>query len=246
MSSHISGVYLLCYSKICIDKVVTLPLNVYLAILGAFVGILIGTLTVRVSEVTKIPNTLLLISIGLILGVTLYQNAFWFETFQPNTIPWVLLPPILLQSSSNMDIHVFSRMINQLLLLSLPGVIINSLLIGILIFWAGFTHDFNLGSDSLTNFLSCWMIGAIMSSTDPVSIIKLIREQSKERKISTILEGEAVINSGISIVLLQIILICLQSLVAPIGSPNHHSRHELAWAAAKLLVGGPAIGFIWA
>jgi len=189
---------------------------------------------------------LILIVIGIILGVTLYKNEFWYDIFVPNTIPWVLLPPILLQTSSNLDIHVFSRMFNQLLLLSIPGVIINSLLIAILIFWAGFTHDFNLGNDILTNFLSCWMIGAILSSTDPIGIIKLIRENNKERKISTILEGESVINIGTSIVLLQIIMICLQSIIAPAGSPNKLSNNELAWSAAKLLVGGPAIGFIWA
>jgi len=55
MSSHVSGVYLLCYSKICVDRVVTLPLNVYAAILGAFVGVLISTVILNISNKTKIP-----------------------------------------------------------------------------------------------------------------------------------------------------------------------------------------------
>jgi len=55
MSSHVSGVYLLCFSKICVDRVVTLPLNVYAAILGAFVGVLISTVILNISNKTKIP-----------------------------------------------------------------------------------------------------------------------------------------------------------------------------------------------
>jgi len=128
----------------------------------------------------------------------------------------------------------------------MPGVIINSLVIGILIFWAGFTHDFDLGNNTLTNFLSCWMLGAILSATDPVGIVNRLKAKKAEKKISTLIEGEGLLNDGTSLVLLEIILICLRSMVAAPGSPNAHSPHELVWGAAKLLVGGPAIGFIWA
>jgi len=110
MASSISGANLLCFAHFCNDKVVTLPLNVYLAILGAFIGVLIGIVSLRISKEVCLPNTLLLIVIGIILGLTLYKNSFWFETFIPQTIPFVLIPPILFESSSGVDIHVFSRL----------------------------------------------------------------------------------------------------------------------------------------
>lgn len=50
------------------------------------------------------------------------------------------------------------------------------------------------------------MFGAIAAAIDPVSVIALIREARLDSRLGTILEGEAVINDGLAIVLFTLVM----------------------------------------
>ena len=59
--------------------------------------------------------------------------------------------------------------------------------------------------DSNMSFMACLLFGAINSATDPVAVVALLKELGVSKRISTLIEGESLLNDGTALVL----FICL-------------------------------------
>ena len=55
-------------------------------------------------------------------------------------------------------------------------------------------------------FMACAMFGAIVSATDPVAVVALLKELGVTKKISTLIEGESLLNDGTAMVVFIILL----------------------------------------
>lgn len=78
-----------------------------------------------------------------------------------------------------------------------PGVLISALLtsqIGIHILPYGW------------NFSTSMTLGSILAATDPVAVVALLRDLGAPRPLSTIIEGESLLNDGVAFVLFQFFL----------------------------------------
>jgi hypothetical protein len=51
-----------------------------------------------------------------------------------------------------------------------------------------------LGYDGEFTFTACLLYGAIISATDPVAVVSLLKELGASKKISTMIEGESLLN----------------------------------------------------
>ena len=49
------------------------------------------------------------------------------------------------------------------------------------------------------------LLGAIASATDPVAVVALLRDLGCSAKVSTIIEGESLLNDGTAIVLFKVL-----------------------------------------
>ncbi|CAE7247939.1 PRPF6 [Symbiodinium microadriaticum] len=95
---------------------IRLPISVVLFVAGLLIGILVmDFLAERVKEsfVTELVDGVL--------------QAGWFE---PHALFFILLPPLLFESSSNMSWHVLKKVLVSSYLLAWPGVLVNTLLTG--------------------------------------------------------------------------------------------------------------------
>ena len=63
----------------------------------------------------------------------------------------------------------------------------------------GFNEENNM------SFMACLLFGAINSATDPVAVVALLKELGVSKHISTLIEGESLLNDGTALVL----FICL-------------------------------------
>ena len=63
----------------------------------------------------------------------------------------------------------------------------------------GFNEENNM------SFMACLLFGAINSATDPVAVVALLKELGVSKRISTLIEGESLLNDGTALVL----FICL-------------------------------------
>ena len=122
-------------------------------------------------------------------------------------ILFIFIPALLFESSYNLHFAEVKDNLRPIALLAIPGVILTA--VGV----AAAMH-FSTG----VSWETAIVFGAIMSATDPVSVLAIFRQLGAPRRLSTILEGESLFNDGTSLVIYRIVLgmIISQSIGDPI------------------------------
>jgi len=183
-------------------------------LLFIILALILGTATRHFLKRSPIPYTVLLMIFGLILGfitrraqfsgmmLELAKSIDWAGHINPHVILFVFLPTLIFEASFGMNVHTIKKTAKNSILLAIPGILISMLLTGCfaigirnsgigLIRW-----DWNLA----------FLFGALISATDPVAVVALLKEMGVSKKISTLIDGEAILNDGTAIVLFMVFL----------------------------------------
>ncbi|XP_047261036.1 sodium/hydrogen exchanger 8-like isoform X1 [Capsicum annuum] len=96
-----------------------------------------------------------------------------------------------------MEIHQIKRCAAQMILLAGPGIVISTFFLG-----AAFKIAFPYNWSWSTSLL----LGGLLSATDPVAVVALLKELGASKKLGTIIEGESLVNDGTAIVVYQLLL----------------------------------------
>ena len=123
-----------------------------------------------------------------------------FSNTQPHSILLLFLPPLVFESSFNADWHIFKRELYQILLLAIPGVLIGAV-------FSAITFKYILVHDCTTS--EALLFGSILSATDPVAVVALLKELGVSKRFSTLIEGESLFNDGTAMVLFVVMLVII-------------------------------------
>ncbi|KAI5075495.1 hypothetical protein GOP47_0009571 [Adiantum capillus-veneris] len=178
-----------------------------LAILFVGVSLVLGLLCRHILRGTRVPYTVALLILGIALGVAEYgtrgtlhdlgQSIQLWSNISPSLILFVFLPALLFESSFAMEVHQIKRCLVQMVLLAGPGVAISTFCTGMLI---RYTFPYNWSwSISL-------LLGGLLSATDPVAVVALLKELGASKKLNTLIEGESLMNDGTAIVIFHLFL----------------------------------------
>jgi CPA1 family monovalent cation:H+ antiporter len=133
----------------------------------------------------QVPYTLLLVIVGL--GLALVDVRLL--NLSPGMILMVFLPPLLFEAAWNMRWAELRREILPSGLYAIGGVILSIAAVG----WA--LHQF-AGVPWMTSLL----VGACLSATDSAAVLGLFNEVGAGQRLTTLLEGESLLNDGASVV----------------------------------------------
>ncbi|XP_039982664.1 sodium/hydrogen exchanger 9-like [Xiphias gladius] len=123
-------------------------------------------------------------------------------TFDPEVLFNLFLPPIIFHGAYTLNQKRFFENMGSVLTFAFLGTIISCMTIGACIY--GFTRLMVLSNQPADgDFLltDCLLFGAIMSATDPVSVLGLLSELRVDLDLHTLLFGESVLNDAVAIVL---------------------------------------------
>jgi CPA1 family monovalent cation:H+ antiporter len=157
----------------------------------ALLVLLVAAVVSIVAEWFTLPYTIALVITGLVAG-NLHLLPPIHATY--DVLLTFLILPLLFEGSLQLapaDLRAYGWMIGGL---ALPGTLIAAL---------------GIGATALLWHLpvrTALLLGAIAAAIDPVSVIALIREAQLDRRLGAILEGEAVLNDGVAIVLAGLVL----------------------------------------
>jgi NhaP-type Na+/H+ or K+/H+ antiporter len=127
------------------------------------------------------------------------DGAEEISSIDPHLFFLIFLPPLIFESAFSIDWHIIKAEIVQILILAGPGLVINA-------FVTAAVMRFVLMYDGAFTFEAAVMFGALISATDPVAVVSLLKDLGASRTLSTLIEGESLINDGTAFVLFTITL----------------------------------------
>lgn len=197
--------------------------------IGGVVLLLMLTLAVALlASRLRFPYTLALVLAGLVLGIF---HVHLGMTLSPDIVLFIFLPALLFEGAWNIDTSALRANWLAIALLAGPGLVISLAITAGIVHWGA----------SLP-WLVALLLGAIVSPTDPVSIIGLLRQLGMPERLRVIIEGESLFNDGVGAVAFEL---TLGVLLLSLGSPGSLAGFSIATIVLKalwLLCGGVLLG----
>lgn len=118
-----------------------------------------------------------------------------------------------------------------ILTLSTLGVLLSTLIIGYGSFFAFNALGFNI------NLIYCMLFGALISPTDPIAVLSILKSTGAPRALETKITGESLFNDGVGVVIFIVLLGIAQD-------PQSASFSHIALLFAEEAIGGILFGLV--
>ena len=170
---------------------------------GIYIGLLlVATIVALITDrLSALPYTVGLVLVGLAIGLTDFGPNPEDEGFSKELIFFLLLPPLLFQGALHMELNRLMAHFWPIFTFAIIGVTVSVFVLGGVFHLVG-------GIDAL---LICMLFGAIMSPTDPVSVLALFKKAGVSHDLRHVVEGESLFNDGTGVVIFGILLTMIES-----------------------------------
>ena len=218
-------VVLVCGLTACAPRTSSLGLDQeFIHLEELIIGLLfIATIVGIIAKRLRLPYTVGLVLMGLALA---FRGQLEIN-ITSSVILAILVPPLIFEAAYHLNLHELRRSLTQILILAVPGVLLTTLLVGWVV-----SRGTGLAMPVALVF------GALISATDPVSVVALFRGMGVPKRLQLILEGESLFNDGTAIVLFTIIL------SAALSGTQVYSFFNGIWDFLTVSGGGVIIGVI--
>ncbi|CAM9235485.1 unnamed protein product, partial [Lampetra fluviatilis] len=154
------------------------------------------------------------------------NDALHKVTFDPEVFFNILLPPIIFYAGYSLKRRHFFRNLGSILAFAFLGTAISCFVIG-MITWGAVKLMQAVGqfTDSFY-FTDCLLFGAIVSATDPVTVLAIFAELGVDVDLYALLFGESVLNDAVAIT--------LASAIATYSPENQHTFDASAFFKSVL------------
>lgn len=149
----------------------------------------IFALTLLTSLILLVVDTFLP-SYQLKEGIAAFLNQFDFST----TLLHGMLCFLLFAGAWNVNLENFRAHRIIIALLAIAGVLISTMVIGILAYLLFATLGLPI------SILSCFIFGALISPTDPISVLGLLKKLKAPQALEAQIAGESLFNDGVGVV----------------------------------------------
>lgn len=175
--------------------------------LALFVLIALSTVVFFASKRFKLPYTVLLVFVGILLvqlvNLPFLKHIFGFMddmVLTPELLFYIFLPVLIFESGFNMNMRKMLDSAWVISLLSVVSLIVSAASVGTLLYFIMPLIGIQMP------FIVALLFGAIISPTDPVAVLSLFKECGVPRRLAMIFEGESLLNDGTAMALFLVIL----------------------------------------
>lgn len=167
-------------------------MNSHQIILLIFIGYIVFAID---KKKEKFPAPMVLLLIGIAISFIPYMSGL--HVTKELIFNW-FLPALLFVSAYQFPIAHLKRHFGVISTLGTIGLILTSFFLGFIIYFVS-------GFFFALSFLESLLLAIILTPTDPVSAIPILKKASKSTEISDVVEGESMLNDGTSLVLFSVI-----------------------------------------
>ncbi|EKX31111.1 hypothetical protein GUITHDRAFT_91269 [Guillardia theta CCMP2712] len=216
-----------------------------IVLLFLFICLLIGCACRFILEVIhrklkiRVPYSVVLLVLGGSWGALAWKNlqdndgetkelatislTLW-ANIDPHLILFVFLPALIYECAMGTNFYVFSNHFGSAIILAGPGMLVQTFLIAIV---GRYMLPYEWG------WAESMLFGGILSATDPVAVIALLKELGVLPDLRVLIEAESLLNDGTAIVVYEL---CLMILIEPSTIGNYVAT------GFQLVLGAPALG----
>ncbi len=167
------------------------------------------------------PYTIALVFVGLMVAITKLAPSM---VISHDVTFMLILPPLLFQGAMHMDLEQLRKNWKSIAMLAVPGVVCSTFLIGFLVqkLWG-------------IELIYALLFGALITPTDPISVLSILKRVGAPERLRVILEGESLFNDGTGVVVFSVIL----------GIITGHAHFDLGhtvWKFFMVAGGGTLVG----
>ncbi len=191
----------------------------------------VATLVAASSRRLRIPYTIALVAVGLLLGAFGRIDA---PQLDKELLFAVFLPGLLFEAAYHLKSDEFWRNKVAIILLAVPGVIVSIGLTALLVLGA-----VSAGWLTTIGWRQALVFASLIAATDPVAVVALFRELGVDRRLQVLFEGESLLNDGTAVVIFT-----LAVAIATGGTNEVPSPLALVWQFALMVGGGVAVGLL--
>ena len=153
----------------------------------------------------SLPQSIVLAALGILLGsiaafgemTVLAPIAALFKDLplSAESLTLLLLPPLLFDAALRIDARRMMDDAGPVMLLAVVAVCVSTFAVG-----------FALAPLGVQPLLVCLLLGAIVSTTDPLAVLSIFRDVGAPGRLTRIVEGESLFNDAAAIALFTILL----------------------------------------
>ena len=147
-----------------------------------------------------------------------------------------MLSFLLFAGALHVDIQDLLEQKIIILILATFGVVFSTFLIGTISYYL-FNNLFSFS----IGYIYCLLFGAIISPTDPIAVLGILKETNAPKSLKTTIAGESLFNDGVGVVVFSVILMIISS------GEFHTSKILILFAQEAIggLIYGLIIGYIF-
>jgi CPA1 family monovalent cation:H+ antiporter len=191
------------------------------SVLILFVALLVAMPFVAfVSRRVPLPHTVGLVLVGLAVSALPIHASI---ELSPGLVVTVLLPGLVFEAAYRLDGDELRRTFGGVALLAVPGVLISAAVVAFVL---------NAATGLPAN--EAFLVGAIVSATDPVAVVSTMRRLSAPRRLATLVDAESLFNDGTAALAFVVALAAL--------GPRPPTPSEAVLQFSLGLLGSVAIG----
>lgn len=194
----------------------------------------------------KLPSTIGLMIMALCLSLFIIFGEVIFSALKllatdlmteydfSRVLFQVMLSFLLFAGALEMDLGKLGEEKWMILILATLGVLISTFVVGTAMFYVLPLVNIQLG------FIYCLLFGALISPTDPIAVLAMIKKSHVSKNLESQIAGESLFNDGIGVVVFLTIL-----HIAMAGDQGHVDFAEVGLLFGQEVVGGIALGAIF-
>lgn len=196
----------------------------------------------------KLPTTIGLMILALVTSIAIISSKSMIPDFYEffcnlvltidfeSILMDMMLSFLLFSGAMHVNLRALGKEKKTIFLFATLGVLISTGVVGGLFFYVSQL----LGAD--IPFLHCLLFGALISPTDPIAVLAILKEGGVEESLKLKIEGESLFNDGVGVVVFTGILLIIEA--EKMGGHGAGITGEILSLFAEEAIGGIVYGLL--